>query len=195
MIKKIYTKIIELSKTKYGIPLLCLIAFLESSIFPIPPDIFLIFLVLAYKNKAFYLAFLCTIFSVAGGILGYLIGSFFFDSLGQGILNYFNLNDKFLAFSEDYGEHGFLIVTMGGLTFIPYKLITISSGFVKMDFFPFIIASIISRGARFFFVATLLYFFGKKIEELLIKRFGLICTILFLIILIIYFIMKHLSFI
>ena len=195
MIQKIYTKIIELSKTKYGIPLLCLIAFLESSIFPIPPDIFLIFLVLAYKNKAFYLAFLCTILSVAGGILGYLIGSFFFDSLGQGILTYFNLSDKFLAFSEDYSEHGFLIVTIGGLTFVPYKLITISSGFVKMDFFPFIIASIISRGARFFFVATLLYFFGKKIEELLIKRFGLICTILFLIILIIYFIMKHLSFI
>ena len=195
MIKKIYTKIIELSKTKYGIPLLCLIAFLESFIFPIPPDIFLIFLVLAYKNKAFYLAFLCTILSVAGGILGYLIGSFFFDSLGQGILTYFNLNDKFLAFSKDYSEHGFLIVTIGGLTFVPYKLITISSGFVKMDFFPFIIASIISRGARFFFVATLLYFFGKKIEELLIKRFGLICTILFLIILIIYFIMKHLSFI
>jgi len=195
MIKKIYTKIIKLSKTKYGIPLLCLIAFLESFIFPIPPDIFLIFLVLAYKNKAFYLAFLCTILSVAGGILGYLIGSFFFDSLGQGILTYFNLSDKFLAFSEDYSEHGFLIVTIGGLTFVPYKLITISSGFVKMDFFPFIIASIISRGARFFFVATLLYFFGKKIEELLIKRFGLICTILFLIILIIYFIMKYLGFI
>ena len=195
MIKKIYTKIIELSKTKYGIPLLCLIAFLESFIFPIPPDIFLIFLVLAYKNKAFYLAFLCTILSVAGGILGYLIGSFFFDSLGQGILNYFNLNDKFLDFSEGYSKNGFFIVTMGGLTLIPYKIITISSGFVKMDFFQFIIASIISRGARFFFVATLLYFFGKKIEELLIKRFGLICTILFLIILIIYFIMKHLSFI
>ena len=195
MIKKIYTKIIKLSKTKYGIPLLCLIAFLESFIFPIPPDIFLIFLVLANKNKAFYLAFLCTILSVAGGILGYLIGSFFFDSLGQGILNYFNFNDKFLAFSEDYGEHGYLIVSMCGLTFIPYKLITISSGFVKMDLFPFIIASIISRGARFFIVATLLYFFGKKIEELLIKRFGLICTILFLIILIIYFIMKYLGFI
>ena len=115
--------------------------------------------------------------------------------MGQGILTYFNLSDKFLAFSEDYSEHGFLIVTIGGLTFVPYKLITISSGFVKMDFFPFIIASIISRGARFFFVATLLYFFGKKIEELLIKRFGLICTILFLIILIIYFIMKYLGFI
>ena len=84
---------------------------------------------------------------------------------------------------------------MGGLTLIPYKIITISSGFVKMDFFQFIIASVISRGARFFLVATLLYFFGKKIEELLIKRFGLICTILFLIILIIYFIMKHLGFI
>ena len=175
--------------------MLCLVALLESFIFPIPPDIFLIFLVLAYKNKAFYLAFLCTVFSVMGGILGYLIGSFFFDSLGQGILNYFNLNDKFLDFSEGYSKNGFFIVTMGGLTFIPYKIITISSGFVKMDFFQFIIASVLSRGARFFLVATLLYFFGKKIEELLIKRFGLICTILFLIILIIYFIMKYFGFI
>ena len=87
MIQKIYTKIIELSKTKYGIPLLCLVALLESFIFPIPPDIFLIFLVLAYKNKAFYLAFLCTVFSVMGGILGYLIGSFFFDSFDQRISN------------------------------------------------------------------------------------------------------------
>ena len=195
MIKEIYTKIIELSKTRYGIPVLCLVAFLESFIFPIPPDIFLIFLVLAYKNKAFYLAFLCTLLSVAGGILGYLIGSFFFDSLGQGILNYFNLNEKFLEFSESYSDNGFFIVTMGGFTFVPYKIITLSSGFVKMDFIQFILASTLSRGARFFLVATLLYFFGKKIERLLIKRFGLICTILFLIILIIYFIMKYFGFI
>jgi membrane protein YqaA with SNARE-associated domain len=195
MIKEIYTKIIELSKTKYGIPVLCLVAFLESFIFPIPPDIFLIFLVLAYKNKAFYLAFLCTLLSVTGGILGYLIGSFFFDSLGQGILNYFNLNEKFLEFSESYSDNGFFIVMMGGFTFVPYKIITLSSGFVKMDFIQFILASTLSRGARFFLVATLLYFFGKKIEKLLIKRFGLICTILFLIILIIYFIMKYFGFI
>ena len=195
MIKEIYTKIIELSKTKYGIPVLCLVAFLESFIFPIPPDIFLIFLVLAYKNKAFYLAFLCTLLSVAGGILGYLIGSFFFDSLGQGILNYFNLNEKFLEFSESYSDNGFFIVTMGGFTYVPYKIITLSSGFVKMDFIQFFLASTLSRGARFFLVATLLYFFGKKIERLLIKRFGLICTILFLIILIIYFIMKYFGFI
>ena len=87
MIEKIYTKILYLSKKKYAFALLLLVAFLESFIFPIPPDIFLIFLVLAHRNKAFYLAFFCTIFSVAGGILGYFIGSIFFDSLGQGILD------------------------------------------------------------------------------------------------------------
>ena len=190
MIQKIYTKIIELSKTKYGIPLLCLVALLESFIFPIPPDIFLIFLVLAHRNKAFYLASYCTVLSVAGGILGYFIGSFFFDSLGQGILNYYNLNEKFLTFSESYNEFGAFIVAAGGFTPIPYKLITIFSGFVKMDFFEFTIASVISRGARFFLIATLLYFFGKKIEELLIKKFGLISLILFLIIIITYFIIK-----
>ena len=159
---------------------LILVSFAESSFFPIPPDIFLIFLVLAHRNKAFYLASYCTVFSVAGGILGYFIGSFFFDSLGQGILNYYNLNDKFLVFSEGYNEHGALIVGAGGFTPIPYKLITIFSGFVKMDLLEFSIVSFISRGARFFLIATLLYFFGNKIEELLIKRFWLISSILFL---------------
>ena len=148
MIERIYKKIIYLSKTKYGIPLLCLVAFLESFIFPIPPDIFLIFLILAYRkdfgylgnwevNEAFSLALLCTIFSVGGGVLGYFIGSFFFDSLGQGILNYYNLNEKFLDFSKSYKDHGALIVAAGGFTPIPYKLITIFSGFVKMDFIEF----------------------------------------------------------
>ena len=190
MIKKIYTKIIEISKKKYALSFLLIVAFLESFIFPIPPDIFLIFLILAQKNKAFYLASYCTVLSVAGGILGYFIGSFFFDSLGQGILNYYNLNEKFLTFSESYNEFGALIVAAGGFTPIPYKIITIFSGFVKMDFFDFTIASVISRGARFFLIATLLYFFGKKIEKLLIKKFGLISLILFLIIIITYFIIK-----
>ena len=190
MIKKIYANIIEISKKKYALSFLLIVAFLESFIFPIPPDIFLIFLILAQKNKAFDLAFYCTVLSVAGGILGYFIGSFFFDSLGQGILNYYNLNDKFLTFSQNYNEFGTLIVAAGGFTPIPYKLITIFSGFVKMDFFEFTIASVISRGARFFLIATLLYFFGKKIEELLIKKFGLISLILFLIIILTYFIIK-----
>ena len=193
MIKKIYAKIIEISKKKYALPFLLIVAFLESFIFPIPPDIFLIFLILAQRNKAFYLAFYCTVLSVAGGIIGYFIGSFFFDSLGQGILNYYNLNDKFLTFSQNYNEFGTLIVAAGGFTPIPYKLITIFSGFVKMDFFEFTIASIFSRGARFFLIASLLYFFGKKIEKLLIKKFGLISLILFLIILITYFIIKYLA--
>ena len=190
MIKKIYANIIEISKKKYALSFLLIVAFLESFIFPIPPDIFLIFLILAQKNKAFYFASYCTVLSVAGGILGYFIGIFFFDSLGQGILNYYNLNEKFLTFSENYNEFGTLIVAAGGFTPIPYKIITIFSGFVKMDFFEFTIASVISRGARFFLIATLLYFFGKKIEELLIKKFGLISLILFLIIIITYFIIK-----
>ena len=193
MTRKIYAKIIEISKKKYALPFLLIVAFLESFIFPIPPDIFLIFLILAQINKAFYLAFYCTVLSVAGGIIGYFIGSFFFDSLGQGILNYYNLNDKFLTFSQNYNEFGTLIVAAGGFTPIPYKLITIFSGFVKMDFFEFTIASIFSRGARFFLIGSLLYFFGKKIEKLLIKKFGLISLILFLIILITYFIIKYLA--
>ena len=193
MIKKIYFKILELSKKKYALPILLIVAFLESFIFPIPPDIFLILLILSQKSKAFYLAFYCTILSVAGGALGYFIGSFFFDSIGQNLLNYYNLNENFVAFSEGYKESGIMFVIMGGFTIIPYKLITISSGFVKMDFFLFLIASIISRGARFFLIAALLYFFGKKIEDLILKRFGLITVIIFVVILIMYLIIKYLG--
>ena len=191
MIKKIYERIIDLSKKKYAISCLLVVAFLESFIFPIPPDFFLIFLVLAQRSKAFHLAFYCTFFSILGGIVGYFIGSFFFDSIGQSILNYYNLNDKFVAFSEGYNEYGVLIVAAGGFTPIPYKLITIFSGFVKMDLFEFTITSFLSRGARFFLVATLLYLFGKKVEELIIKKFGIISLILFLIILILYFVIKN----
>ena len=193
MIKKIYERIIDLSKKKYAISFLLVVAFLESFIFPIPPDIFLIFLVLAQRSKAFHLAFYCTFFSILGGIVGYFIGSFFFDSIGQSILNYYNLNSKFIAFSDGYNDYGALIVAAGGFTPIPYKLITIFSGFVKMDLFEFTIASTVSRGARFFIVAGLLYLFGKKIEDILIKKFGLISSILFLIILIIYFMIKYLA--
>ena len=178
MIKKIYKKIIEISKKKYALSFLLIIAFLESFIFPIPPDIFLIFLVLAHRNKAFYLASYCTVFSVAGGILGYFIGSFFFDSLGQGILNYYNLNDKFLAFSEGYSEHGALIVGAGGFTPIPYKIFTISAGAFDISFIVFAVASLISRSVRFFIIAALIYRFGEKIREFIDHYFNILTFII-----------------
>ena len=190
MIENIYNKILDISKRKYALSFLLFIAFIESFIFPIPPDIFLIFLILAQRNKAFYFAFYCTLFSVLGGMLGFAIGVFFFDTIGSNILNYYNLDDKFLNFKNYYNEFGIWIVAAGGFTPIPYKVITIFSGFIKMNFIEFTIASFISRAARYFLLATLLYFYGKKIEKFLIKKFGIFSFIIFFILILIYFFIK-----
>ena len=193
MIEKYYKKIINLSKKNYALPFLLLVAFIESFIFPIPPDIFLILLILAQRYNAFYIAFLCTIFSVLGGILGFFIGILFFDTLGKDILDYYNLNEKFSIFSDLYKRFGTWIVIAGGFTPIPYKVITIFSGLIKMNFLEFLIASFFSRGARFFLIATLLYFYGKKIEYILIKRFGFISFLIFLILILVYLSSKYLN--
>ena len=190
MIENIYNKILDISKKKYALSFLLFIAFIESFIFPIPPDIFLIFLILAQRNKAFYFAFYCTLFSVLGGMLGFAIGVFFFDTMGSNILNYYNLDDKFLNFKNYYNEFGIWVVAAGGFTPIPYKVITIFSGFIKMNFIEFTIASFISRAARYFLLATLLYFYGKKIEKFLIKKFGIFSFIIFFILILIYFFIK-----
>ena len=190
MIENIYNKILDISKKKYALSFLLFIAFIESFIFPIPPDIFLIFLILAQRNKAFYFAFYCTLFSVLGGMLGFAIGVFFFDTIGSNILNYYNLDDKFLNFKNYYNEFGIWVVAAGGFTPIPYKVITIFSGFIKMNFIEFTIASFISRAARYFLLATLLYFYGKKFEKFLIKKFGIFSFIIFCILILIYFFIK-----
>ena len=190
MIENIYNKILDISKKKYALSFLLFIAFIESFIFPIPPDIFLIFLILAQRNKAFYFAFYCTLFSVLGGMLGFAIGVFFFDTIGSNILNYYNLDDKFLNFKNYYNELGIWVVAAGGFTPIPYKVITIFSGFIKMNFIEFTIASFISRAARYFLLATLLYFYGKRFEKFLIKKFGIFSFIIFFILILIYFFIK-----
>jgi len=190
MIENIYNKILDISKKKYALSFLLFIAFIESFIFPIPPDIFLIFFIFVQRNKAFYFAFYCTLFSVLGGMLGFAIGVFFFDTIGSNILNYYNLDDKFLNFKNYYNEFGIWVVAAGGFTPIPYKVITIFSGFIKMNFIEFTIASFVSRAARYFLLATLLYFYGKKFEKFLIKKFGIFSFIIFFILILIYFFIK-----
>jgi len=123
-------------------------------------------------------------------MLGFFIGVFFFDTIGTNILNYYQLEDKFLSFKNYYKEFGIWIVAVGGFTPIPYKVITIFSGFIKMNFTEFIVASFISRAARYFLIATLLYFYGKKIEQFLIKKFGVLSFILFCILILAYFFFK-----
>jgi len=148
------------------------IAFLESSVFPIPPDVLLIPMVLAAPTRAFRLVAIVTAASVLGGITGYAIGHYLFDAIGHAILNIYGYFDKFATFQDWYQEWGGWIVFAGGFSPIPYKVITIASGTVQLDFWTFTIVSIISRGARFLLVAALLWKFGVPIRIFIEQRLG-----------------------
>lgn len=153
---------------------LAIVAFIESSIFPIPPDIMLIPMVLAAPGKWFRLALICTLASVAGGYLGYAIGYFFMDTLGMAILEIFHLTAKFHAFKPLVDEYGVWVIIVKGATPIPYKLITIAAGAFHFDLAKFTFASFVARSMRFFLVAILLWKFGPAIRDFIEKRLQLV---------------------
>ena len=160
---------------------LFIISFIESSIFPIPPDILIIPMVLASREKAWKIAGVCTVASVLGGIGGYGIGYFLFDSVGQPILEMYGKLEKFNEFQGMYNEYGAWIVAMAGVTPFPFKVITIASGVTALDMPTFVISSILSRGARFFLVAGLLWYFGDPIRDFIEKYLGWLVTIGFIV--------------
>ncbi|MEH6525649.1 MAG: YqaA family protein [Sneathiella sp.] len=159
------------------------ISFIESSVFPIPPDVLLIPMVLANRAQAWRIAFICSIFSVLGGLFGYLIGAVFFDWIGAPIIEFYGYADKFDRFKDAYNEWGGWIVAFFGLTPFPYKVITIASGVTHLNLAVFIIASVTSRSLRFFLVAGLLWKFGDPIRDFIEKYLGLL-TIAFFVLLI-----------
>ena len=182
-LKNIYNWTLKKAEHKNAKWYLGFISFTESSFFPIPPDILLIPMALASKAKALFYAFICTLFSVLGGILGYAIGYFFYNSLGIYIVELYHLENSFNIFENYYKEFGILIVLGAGITPFPYKFITIASGVFGLNIFLFIIVSIISRGSRFYLIAILLYFFGEKINLIIDKYFNVL-TIAFFILLV-----------
>ena len=144
---------------------LAFVSFVESSVFPIPPDVLLIPMVLAQRARAFLLALNCTVASVLGGLLGYAIGYFLFETVGLPILEFYGYADRFAEFQGRYNEWGAWIVFIAGITPFPYKVITIASGVAALDVAVFIAASVIARGLRFFIVAGLLWAFGPVIQS------------------------------
>ena len=162
---------------------LSIISFAESSFFPIPPDIILIPMVLAEKSKAYLYALICTLSSVVGGIFGYLIGLLLFNSIGILVISFYHLDEQIIQFKNYYNSYGAWIVVIAGFTPFPFKVITIASGLFQLNFIIFIICSLLSRGARFYLVSSLLYFFGDKIKIFIDKYFNFL-TILFFILLI-----------
>jgi uncharacterized membrane protein YdjX (TVP38/TMEM64 family) len=167
MFQKLYDFTIKCSAHHHAHWYLGAIAFIESSIFPIPPDVMLISMGLAKPKSAWRNAFIATLFSVLGGILGYFIGYFLFDLIYPW-LSHSSLYPSYQTAIQWFNKYGVWAVIVAGFTPIPYKLFTIGAGAVHMPLIPFIIGSIIGRGLRFFLVSTLFYFFGEKIESKLV---------------------------
>ena len=173
MLRRIYDWCIDAAHKPYALWIMGAVSFAESSFFPVPPDVMLIPMSLARPQRAWLYALVCTASSVVGGVLGYAIGALLYDSIGQWLINLYGLGDKVEAFRAGYAEYGAWIILLKGLTPIPYKLVTITSGFAGYNIWLFVVCSIIARGGRFFVVAILLNRYGEWIRVRIEKRLGL----------------------
>jgi membrane protein YqaA with SNARE-associated domain len=174
MFKRLYDWTLSLAARPSAPYALGAVSFAESSFFPIPPDVVLAPMVLAQPKKAYNYAAICTAMSVIGGLAGYAIGVYFWDTIGQWLISLYGGKDKIDSLLALYREYGALLILIKGLTPIPYKFVTIASGIAGYDLFWFVVLSIITRGARFFGVAALLTHFGGPIKAMMDKHGGLI---------------------
>jgi membrane protein YqaA with SNARE-associated domain len=176
MLRKLYDWCIDAAAKPYAAWMLGLVSFVESSFFPVPPDAMLIPMALARPDRAYFYATVCTLTSVAGGVLGYVIGAYLYDSIGLWLISLYGYGNKVEAFRESYAQWGTWIILLKGLTPIPYKIVTIASGFAAYPIVPFIVLSIIARGMRFYAVAFLLNRYGPRARALIEERLGFWAT-------------------
>ncbi len=179
MLRRLYDWVMGLAGHRHALAALAAISFIESSVFPIPPDVLLIPMVLAARQRAWLIATVCTVSSVLGGIAGYAIGYYLFEAVGQPIVEFYGAAHEFVRFQAEYNERGAWIVAFFGVTPFPYKVITIASGVTGLSLATFMTASVLSRGARFFMVAALLWRFGEPIRVFIEKRLGLLTVLFF----------------
>ncbi|MCZ0810815.1 MAG: YqaA family protein [Pseudomonadota bacterium] len=178
MLRRLYDWTIRMSDHPRALWVLALVAFIESSVFPIPPDVLMIPMILARPSRAWLVALVALVASVLGGLLGYAIGALAYEQLGQPILQSLGKADAMSEFNTRFNDFGFWAVLTAGVTPFPYKVITIMSGWTGMPLGTFIATSILARGIRFFLVAALLWKFGTPIRTFIERRLGLL-TILF----------------
>ncbi len=176
MLRRAYDWCIDAADKPYALWLLGAIAFAESSFFPFPPDTMLIPMSLAHPKRAYTFALLCTIASVIGGVLGYAIGALLYDSIGHWLISLYGYGNKIEQFRAAYAQWGAWIILLKGLTPIPYKIVTIASGFAGYNLGLFILFSIITRGARFFIEAFLLNRYGEQARVMIEERLGMWTT-------------------
>lgn len=179
MLRRLYDETLKLAETPYALPALAAVAFVESSVFPIPPHIMIIPMVIATPARWWLIALVCTLASVAGGVFGYWIGAELFDSVGKPVLDFYGKADKFDEFAVRFNEWGAWVVLMAGITPFPYKVITIASGTTGLDFWVFLFSSLAARGFIFFLLAAILWKFGPPVRTFVEKRFGLVTTAAF----------------
>jgi membrane protein YqaA with SNARE-associated domain len=177
MLRRLYDKTLRLAASPNAPWWLAAVSFIESSVFPIPPDAVLIPMVLARPDRAWRLALICTLGSVAGGALGYLIGYAVFDQLARPVIDFYGYGQKFAAFQDLYARWGLWVILIKGMTPIPYKIVTIASGAAHFNFAVFMAASLATRGARFFLVAGLLKAFGPPIRDFIERRLTLVTSV------------------
>lgn len=173
MIRKLYDWTMSLADSKHALWALFIVSFVESSVFPIPPDVLMIPMIIARPSKAWLIAAVALVGSVLGALLGYYIGYGLFESVGRPVLEFYGKDAYFDEFAVKYNEWGAWAVLMAGVTPFPFKVITILSGTTQLNFAVFVIASIIARGLRFFIVAALLWKFGAPIRDFIERRLGL----------------------
>ena len=183
MLRGLYNWTMGLAGHRHALWALAIVSFAESSIFPIPPDILMIPMILARPNRAFLIASVCLIASVLGGIAGYAIGALFYDQIGAPILAALGKADAMAEFNTRFNDLGFWPVLIAGLTPFPYKVITIMSGWTGLPLGTFIVTSIIARGIRFFVIAALLRQFGAPLRDFSERRLGLMFTLFIVILL------------
>lgn len=182
--KKLYYWVLHWAETPFGVPALFILAFAESSFFPIPPDVLLIALTLSIPRKGFYYAAVCSLGSVLGGIAGYGIGYYFWETAGQPIIAFYKAEEAFAVVQKAYQENAFWAVFTAAFTPIPYKVFTIAGGICHIRLFEdLVLGSLIGRTLRFFFIAVLFYFFGPPIKKFIDRYFELL-TVIFALLLI-----------
>tara|TARA_R110002124_G_scaffold51390_5_gene148782 strand:+ start:48533 stop:49111 length:579 start_codon:yes stop_codon:yes gene_type:complete len=177
VIRNLYDWVLRLADHPNALWFLAIIAFIESSVFPIPPDVLMIPMIIARPSRAWLIAGVALVASVLGGLLGYSIGALAFDTLGQPILAMLGKADAMAEFNTRFNDLGFWAVLGAGITPFPFKVITIMSGWTGMPLGTFIITSILARGIRFFVVAGLLWQFGAPIRDFIERRLGLVFTL------------------
>jgi membrane protein YqaA with SNARE-associated domain len=176
MLKRLYDWMMRLAAGPNALVALAVVSFIESSVFPIPPDVLMIPMILTARHRAWRIAAVATVASVLGGFLGYAIGYFAFETIGHRVLEFYGAMDKYEAVKATFDQWGAWFIIIKGMTPIPYKLVTIFSGAVHFDLLQFAVSSLISRSLRFFLVAALLWWMGEPIRAFIEERLTLVTT-------------------